>query len=298
MPSKSDQSDGSRHSRWGRQHWEEGACMQINPPTFKDEDTKYAVTYQSWRWDLTGYQHAGCRDHTLLPYAIRSLQGYPGELVQSSGMDITLDEVLNIWMNTITMWKCLMHWIRNYSNYGWQIRKPVGLGHSPFKAFTSFSHFLPWPFSPRSCGRVEEGSLLWHTFQEIKSNGSLSEDGSTAEDILRLPRGCQGGWERRFDRVAPKLQNPNCWWAPKPRTTSFFPLRKLKGNQLLPKACCLLSTFGGRGGGQWQRSREWWSGWNQGGDWGVHGPIGKGSERCPSRWEMLLPLQWPWTFHP
>ena len=32
----------------------------------------------------------------LLPYAIRSLQGYPGELVQSSGTDITLDDVLTI----------------------------------------------------------------------------------------------------------------------------------------------------------------------------------------------------------
>ena len=37
-----------------------------------------------------------CRDCTLLPYAIRSLQGYPGELVWSSGMDITLDDVLMI----------------------------------------------------------------------------------------------------------------------------------------------------------------------------------------------------------
>ena len=42
------------------------------------------------------YRCAGCRDHTLLPYAIGSLQGYPGELVQSSGTDITLDEVLTI----------------------------------------------------------------------------------------------------------------------------------------------------------------------------------------------------------
>ena len=42
------------------------------------------------------YQCAGCRDHTLLPYAIRSLQGYPGELVQSTGTDITLDDVLTI----------------------------------------------------------------------------------------------------------------------------------------------------------------------------------------------------------
>ena len=70
--------------------------MKINPPIFKDEDAKDIVTYQSWRWDLMVYQCAGCRDCTLLPYAIRSLQGYPGELVQSSSMDITLDDVLTI----------------------------------------------------------------------------------------------------------------------------------------------------------------------------------------------------------
>ena len=70
--------------------------MKINLPVFKDEDAKDAVTYQSWRWDLMVYQCAGCRDCTLLPYAIRSLQSYPGELVWSSGTDITLDDVLTI----------------------------------------------------------------------------------------------------------------------------------------------------------------------------------------------------------
>ena len=70
--------------------------MKINLPIFKDKDAKDVVTYQSWRWDLMVYQHAGCRDHTLLPYTIRSLQGYPGELVQSSGTGITLDDVLMI----------------------------------------------------------------------------------------------------------------------------------------------------------------------------------------------------------
>ena len=70
--------------------------MKINLPIFKDEDAKDVVTYQSWRWDLTVYRHAGCRDHTLLPYAIRSLQGYPGKLVWSSGTDITLDGILTI----------------------------------------------------------------------------------------------------------------------------------------------------------------------------------------------------------
>ena len=70
--------------------------MKINLPIFKDEDAKDTVTYQSWRWDLMVYQCAGCRDCTLLPYAIRSLQGYPRELVWNSGMDITLDDVLTI----------------------------------------------------------------------------------------------------------------------------------------------------------------------------------------------------------
>ena len=73
-----------------------GNSYEDKPPYFKDEDAKDAVTYQSWRWDLTVYRCAGCRDCTLLPYAIRSLQGYPGELVQSSGTDITLDGVLTI----------------------------------------------------------------------------------------------------------------------------------------------------------------------------------------------------------
>ena len=70
--------------------------MKINLLIFQDEDAKDAVTYQSWRWDLTVYRHAGCRDCTLLPYAIRSLQGYLVELVWSSGTDITLDDVLTI----------------------------------------------------------------------------------------------------------------------------------------------------------------------------------------------------------
>ena len=70
--------------------------MKINLPIFKDEDVKDTITYQSWRWDLMVYYHAGCQDCTLLQYAILSLQGYPGELVQRLGMDITLDDVLTI----------------------------------------------------------------------------------------------------------------------------------------------------------------------------------------------------------
>ena len=96
MLSRSDRSDESQHSQQGRWHQEDRAHMMINLLVFKEEDAKDEVTYQSWRCDRTVYRHAGCRDHTLLPYAARSLQGYPGKLVQSSGMDITLDNVLTI----------------------------------------------------------------------------------------------------------------------------------------------------------------------------------------------------------
>ena len=61
-----------------------------------DEDAKDTITYQSWHWDLTVYHHTGFQDHTLLPYIIYSVQGYPGEMVKSLGMDITLDDVLTI----------------------------------------------------------------------------------------------------------------------------------------------------------------------------------------------------------
>ena len=70
--------------------------MKINLPVFKDKDPKDAVTYQSWHWDLTVYHCTGCRDCTLLPYVIHLLQGHPGELVRSSGTDITLDDFLTI----------------------------------------------------------------------------------------------------------------------------------------------------------------------------------------------------------
>ena len=97
VSARSNTSGGSRclHCSW-QCHRESGDHMKINLPVFKDEDTKDAVTYQSWHWDLTVYCHAWCWDCTLLPYTICSLQGYSGELVRSSGTDVTLDDVLTI----------------------------------------------------------------------------------------------------------------------------------------------------------------------------------------------------------
>ena len=37
-----------------------GSLMKINLPVFKDEDTKDAITYQSWHWDLMVYHCTRC----------------------------------------------------------------------------------------------------------------------------------------------------------------------------------------------------------------------------------------------
>ena len=58
--------------------------MKINLPIFKDEYAKDAVTYQSWRWDLTDISLCGmlrsvCSSDT--PFS--PCKVYPIELVQS-----------------------------------------------------------------------------------------------------------------------------------------------------------------------------------------------------------------------
>ena len=96
------------------------------------------------------------------------------------------------------------------------------------------------------------------------------------EESIELPQG-------------PRTQVTNA--PPKPRGASFFPLRKLKGNQPTQKMPAVHLAHLGRRGHQWQwRPGEWWSQMNQGSHGRVHGMLGKGCQRCPSGWEVLLPL--------
>ena len=226
MSSRSDRSDRSWHSQQGRWHWEDGAHMKINLPVFKDQDAKDTVIYQSWRWNLIVYHCVGCRDHTLLPYAIWSLQGYPGELVQSSGTDITLDDVGWSWMNTIIMWKHCTHWIRSYSNYGWQTKKLYWTGVSISQ---DISRFWPLPFPtafPNWVAELKRGHFYGRLPKWLKAVVPYLKMGlqvRTYSDYLRAAQEA-----KRED----SMELP---WGPKPMTTSFFPLRKPKGNQSILK---------------------------------------------------------------
>ena len=70
MSSRSDRSDGSLAFPMREMALRGWSSHEDKPPCLQRKDAKDAVTYQSWRWDLLVYQCVGCRDHTLLPYAI------------------------------------------------------------------------------------------------------------------------------------------------------------------------------------------------------------------------------------
>ena len=210
--------------------------MMIDFPVFKDRDAKDAVTYQSWRWDLMVYQCTGFEDHTLLPYAIRSLQGYPGELVWSSSMDVTLDDVLTILdkhynnvkaLDTLNQELFQLRMVDKETVLDWGI---CLLRHLQVLAASFPDHLPPDHVAElkRDCfyGRLPKqlkamvaclkASLQVRTYSDYLRAAHEAEK----EDSIELPQGLR----------AQTTDNP-----PKPRTTSFFPLRKLKGNQPLLK---------------------------------------------------------------
>ena len=198
--------------------------MKINLPVFKDEDPKDAVTYQSWRWDLMVYQCAGCRDCTLLPYAIRSLQGYPGKLVQSSGMDITLDDVLTILdkhYNNVKVLETLNQELFQL----WMADKETASDWSIclWKHLQVLAVSFPDCFPPDWVAELKRdcfygGLLKWLKVMVAYLKACLqvrtysdylrATHKADKEDSIELPQG-------------PRTQTTNN--PPKPRTTSFFP---------------------------------------------------------------------------
>ena len=210
--------------------------MKIDLPVFKD-NTKDAVTYQSWRWDLMVYQCAGCRDHTLLPYAIRSLQGYPGELAWSSDTDITLDNVLTILDEHYNNVKVLDIW--NQELYQLQMADKENIsdrGVCLLRHLQVLAASLPDCFPPDHVTELKRDHFYGGLPKQLKVMVAYLKAGpqvrtysdylrtaheAEKEDSIELPQG-------------PRAQTTNN--LPKPRTTSFFPLRKFKSNQPLLKS--------------------------------------------------------------
>ena len=216
--------------------------MKINLPIFKDEDAKDAMTYQSWRWDLTVYRHAGCRDHTLLPYAIRSLQGYPGELVWSSGTDITLDEVLTILDEHYNNVKALDALNQELFQMRMADKETVldwGVCLSQHLQILAAS--FPDQFPLEHVAELKRDRFYGRLPKRLKAMVAYLKVGPqvrTYSDYLRATREAkkEDSIELSHSPRVPATDGPS-----KPRATSFFPLRKLKGSQPFTKkpAICL-----------------------------------------------------------
>ena len=215
--------------------------MKINLPIFKDEDAKDAVTYQSWRWDLTVYRHAGCRDQTLLPYAIRSLQGYPGELVWSSGTDITLEvlTILDKHYNNVKASDALNQELfqmriadkETVSDWGVHLSQHLQILVASF----------PDRFPPECVAKLKRDQFYGRLPKRLKTMVTYLKAGPQVRpysDYLRATREAEkeDSIELSQSPRVPATDGPS-----KPRATSFFPLRKLKGSQLFMKkpAVCL-----------------------------------------------------------
>ena len=237
MLSISDRLEGSWCSQCGRWHREDRAHMKINLPVFKDEDAKNAVTYQSWRWDLTVYWHAGCRDFTLLPYAIWSLQGYPSELVQISGMNMTLDNVLTILdkhYSNVKVFNALNQELFQL----WMADKETVLdwGVCLMRHLQVLAASFSWLLSPDWVAELKRDCFYGGLPKCLKAMVAYLKVGSqirTYSDYLRV------AWEvEKEDSMelscSPRTQVTDN--TSKPWPTSFFPLWKLKGNQPTPKA--------------------------------------------------------------
>ena len=210
--------------------------MKINLPVFKDEDAKDAVTYQSWRWDLTVYQHARCRDHTLLPYSIRSLQGYPGELVRSSGTDITLDDVLTILdkhYNNVKVLDVLNQELFQLQMADKETVSDWGVCLSRHLQILAAS--FPDCFPLERVVELKRDCLYGGLSKQLKAMVAYLKVGPQVRmysDYLRAIREAEKEDSIELSRSS-RFQTTDS--LSKLRTTIFFPLRKLKGNQPLSK---------------------------------------------------------------
>ena len=143
-------------------HREPGGHMKINLPVFKEKDTKDAIMYKSWCWDWAVYHHIWFQDCTLLPYIICSLQGYPGELVRSSGMDNTLDDVLTILDEHYSNVKAL----DALNQELFQLcmgDKEIVLGGAPVEIPPGSHSIIPGMFPSGLHSQVETWPFLWWT---------------------------------------------------------------------------------------------------------------------------------------
>ena len=219
---------GSRHSHCSQWHWRESeGHMKINLPVFKDEYTR-CHHLSELTLNLTVYCCTECQDCTLLPYAIHSLQGYLEELVRSSGMDITLDDVLTILDEHYNNVKALdamkqklfqLQMGEKESVLDWGVHL---LRHLQVLPVSFLEQFPPDHVAELKHDHFYGGLPKWLKAMVAYLKASTTE--KTYSDYL---------WEVR-EAEKEVMEPPHSQMADskgKPKVMSFFPLWKLKGTQ-------------------------------------------------------------------
>ena len=175
-----------------------------------------------------GYQCAGCKDRTLLPYAIRSLQGYPGELVQSSGTDITLDDVLMILDEHYNNVKVLD--VLNQELFQlWMADKETvsDWGVCLLRHLQILAAFFPNHFPPDHVVELKRDHFYGGLPKQLKVMVAYLKARPQVRmysEYLRATREAEKDDSIELSQGS-RFQTANS--PSKPRATSFFPLRKL-----------------------------------------------------------------------
>ena len=171
-----------------------------------------------------------------MPYAIRSLQGYPGELVQSSGTDKTLDDVLMILdehYNNVNVLDVLNQELFQLQIADKETVSDCGVHLSRHLQILAAS--FPDCFPQDRVAELKRDQFYGRLPKQMKVMVAYLKMGPqerTYSDYLRATREAEKEDSLELSQSS-RTQTAN--GPSKTRTTSFFPLRKLKGNQPLSK---------------------------------------------------------------
>ena len=166
-----------------------------------------------------------------MPCAIRSLQGYPGKLVQSSGTDITLDGMLMILDEHYINVKVLDALNQELFQL-WMDDKETMLdwGVHLSRHLQILAASFPDCFPPDCVAELKRDCFYGRLPKQLKVMVAYLKVGPqvrTYSDYLRAAREAEKEDSIELSQSS-RIQTAD--GPSKPTTTSFFPLRKLKGN--------------------------------------------------------------------
>ena len=177
------------------------------------------------------YHQAGCWDHTLLPYIICSQQGYPGELVRSSGTDFTLDGVLAMLDEHYNNVKALDTMNQELFKLQMGEKEMVSeKGVCLLRHLQILTALFPEQFPLDPAAELKHDHIYGGLPKQLKVTVAYlkaSTNEKTYSDYLPAAQ------EAEKEEVMEASRNPATASTSKPRVTSFFPLQKLKGSKLV-----------------------------------------------------------------